>query len=111
MPPKAFPFSLGIGIDVIQTARLKRVLHDENKLNRWAQRIFTRLEWPSISHTFQQHATQLDEMFVNESCPQLVLPKAWPDADGTDPGTISPLTYQLARLLAGRFVSTVFRGL
>lgn len=105
MPSKTFPFPIGIGIDLIQTARIEGILKDQYKLNRWAQRIFTRLEWPFISHNCQQHAATLGLTHINNSRPELILPKLWQNTDiMVDAGTLPPLTYQLVRLLAGRSV-------
>lgn len=108
MPSKTFPFPIGIGIDLIQTTRIEGILKDQYKLNRWAQRIFTRLEWPFISHHCQQHAATLGPMHTNNSHPELILPKLWQNtdimADVAETGTLPPLTYQLVRLLAGRSV-------
>lgn len=108
MPSKAFPFPIGIGIDLIQTSRIESILKDHYKLNRWAQRVFTRLEWPFISHKFQQHAASLGQTHKTNFRPKLILPKIWQNgdtmADAVDTGTLPPLTYQLLRLLAGRSV-------
>lgn len=108
MPSKAFPFPIGIGIDLIQTSRIESILKDHYKLNRWAQRVFTRLEWPFISHKCQQHAASLGQTHKTNSRPKLILPKIWQNgdtmADAVDTGTLPPLTYQLVRLLAGRSV-------
>lgn len=108
MSSKTFPFPIGVGIDLIQTTRIEGILKDQYKLNRWAQRIFTRLEWPFISHNCQQHAATLGQTYTNNSRPELILPKLWQNtnvmADMAETRTLPPLTYQLVRLLAGRSV-------
>lgn len=108
MPSKAFPFPIGVGIDLIQTSRTESILKDHYKFNRWAQRVFTRLEWPFISHKCQQHAARLGETHENNFRPELILPKIWQKADtmavAADTGTLPPLTFQILRLLAGRSV-------
>lgn len=108
MPSKIFPFPIGIGIDLVQTTRIEGVIKDQYKLNRWAQRIFTRLEWPFISHNCQQHTVTLGHTHLNNSRPELILPKLWQNtdimADVAETRTLPPLTYQLVRLLAGRCV-------
>lgn len=108
LPSRTFPFPIGVGIDLIQTTRIEGILKDQYKLNRWAQRIFTRLEWPFISHSCQQHAATLGQTHTNNSRPDLILPKLWQNTDimagVAESGTLPPLTNQLVRLLAGRSV-------
>ncbi|MCJ1342522.1 hypothetical protein MMC31_000708 [Peltigera leucophlebia] len=107
MPSKAFPLPIGIGIDLIQTSRIETILKDHYKLNRWAQRIFTRPEWPFISHKCQQHASRLGDTHKNNFRPGLILPKIWQNADikadAAETEALPPLTCQLLRLLAGRW--------
>lgn len=45
---KPFPFPLDIGIDVCKIPRIARLISDPEVCNRWAQRVFTRLEWPQL---------------------------------------------------------------
>ena len=54
MVPKPFPFPIEVGIDICRTARIAALLRQEQTRNRWAQRIFTRLEWPAIVRRFQR---------------------------------------------------------
>lgn len=53
MVPNPFPYPLGVGIDVCKVSRLARLLHAQRLCNRWARRVFTRLEWPALWHQFQ----------------------------------------------------------
>ena len=48
MVPKPFPFPLGIGIDVCKIPRIARLISNPQARDRWAQKVFTRLEWPEL---------------------------------------------------------------
>ena len=54
MIPKPFPFPIEVGVDICRTARIASLLRQERTRNRWAQRIFTRLEWPALVRRFQR---------------------------------------------------------
>ena len=54
MIPKPFPFPIEIGVDICRTARIASLLRQERTRNRWAQRVFTRLEWPALVRRFQR---------------------------------------------------------
>ena len=51
--PKPFPFPIGIGTDVCRVNRIAAILRHEYTRNRWARKIFTRLEWPALCRRFQ----------------------------------------------------------
>ena len=51
--PKPFPFPIGIGTDVCRVNRIAAILRQEYTRNRWARKIFTRLEWPALCRRFQ----------------------------------------------------------
>ncbi|KAL9042475.1 MAG: hypothetical protein Q9214_003768, partial [Letrouitia sp. 1 TL-2023] len=49
MPPKPFPFLLGVGVDIARIARFTRLLErGDQEFLRWARRVFTRLELPAL---------------------------------------------------------------
>lgn len=48
MVPKAFPYPLGIGVDVCRVSRVAHLLQKQNLCNRWARKVFTRLEWSAL---------------------------------------------------------------
>lgn len=52
MVPKPFPYPLGVGIDVCQVHRVASFLRTEDSRNRWARRVFTRLEWPAVLNQY-----------------------------------------------------------
>lgn len=54
MAPKPFPYPLGVGVDICQIHRIAGFLKREEFRNRWARRIFTRLEWPELYKTFKK---------------------------------------------------------
>ena len=86
MLPKPFPYNLGVGVDLVEVLRVKSILEENSKLNKWAQRVFNRLEWPFISRAFQNNASRP---------PRLVLR----DTEGG---------FRLCNHLAGRFVLHTF---
>ena len=52
--PKPFPFPIGIGTDVCRVNRIAAILRHEYTRNRWARKIFTRLEWPALCRRLQR---------------------------------------------------------
>ena len=52
MVPKPFPYPLGIGVDVCKVNRIAQFLRNDSLRNRWARKIFTRLEWPALWSVF-----------------------------------------------------------
>ncbi|KAF6234562.1 hypothetical protein HO173_007188 [Letharia columbiana] len=54
MAPKPFPFPISIGIDVCRVNRIAAILRHEQTRNRWARKIFTRLEWPALCRRLQR---------------------------------------------------------
>ena len=61
MAPKPFPFPIGIGIDLCRVNRIAAILRHEHTLNRWARKIFTRLEWPALCRRMQRVEKVLGE--------------------------------------------------
>lgn len=59
--PKPFPFPIGIGIDLCRVNRIAAILRHEYTRNRWARKIFTRLEWPALCRRFQRVETAIGE--------------------------------------------------
>ena len=59
--PKPFPFPIGIGIDVCRVNRIAAILRHEHSRNRWARKIFTRLEWPALCRRLQRVETVTEE--------------------------------------------------
>lgn len=103
MPPKPFPFPLGVGVDIIELSRLKPLLGNHHALNRWAQKIFNRLEWPDLLKVFQRAAQVKDtgtDTTATKSQSQLVLPKI--------PAENLRLTEKIMEYLAGRLVPKYF---
>ncbi|KAL2047053.1 hypothetical protein N7G274_001072 [Stereocaulon virgatum] len=54
MSPRPFPFQLGVGIDVCRIARIAALLRQESTRNRWARRVFTRIEWMALCRRFER---------------------------------------------------------
>lgn len=52
MAPRPFPYPLGVGVDICQVHRVAGFLRREELRNRWARKVFTRLEWPEIRKSF-----------------------------------------------------------
>lgn len=61
MVPKPFPYPLGIGVDVCQVNRVARYLRTESLRNRWARKIFTRLEWRDLCEQFRSTSRAIDK--------------------------------------------------
>lgn len=59
MAPKPFPFPIGVGVDICRIDRIAAILREENTRNRWARRVFTRLEWPALMSKFK-NANRVD---------------------------------------------------
>ncbi|MCJ1230951.1 hypothetical protein MMC12_007625 [Toensbergia leucococca] len=66
MPPKPFPFPIGVGVDICRVARVRKIIEDDLKVNRWARKFFTRLEWPRLLREFQKIKTEPFEQAPNE---------------------------------------------
>ena len=99
MPPKPFPFALGVGTDICRVARLVPVANDAVRLNLWAKRVFTRLEWPMV---YERLALGLDVTGLDDK-QKLNLPSI--SIPGQDAGDRSPQMKKL-QFLAGRFACT-----
>lgn len=54
LAPKPFPFPIGIGVDMCRVNRVAAILRYENTRNRWARKVFTRLEWPALCRRLQR---------------------------------------------------------
>jgi hypothetical protein len=54
MSPRPFPFQLGVGIDICRIARVAALLRQESTRNRWARRVFTRIEWMALCRRFER---------------------------------------------------------
>lgn len=124
MVPKPFPFPLGIGVDIVKVSRIRRLMADQHLINKWARKVFNRLEW---LHLFDEFNSALDEPLewhAQDPGFRLNLPHVWetrreefPDltrlrkpsrplstAEISDfeSGDLSPKTMALAFFLAGR---------
>ena len=101
MPPKPFPFAIGVGTDICRVARLVNVANDAVRLNLWAKRVFTRLEWPMV---YERLALGLDMAGLDDkqklSLPSISIP-------GQDVADRSPQMKKL-QFLAGRFAFIPF---
>ena len=98
MPPKPFPFALGVGTDICRVARLVHVANDTVRLNLWAKRVFTRLEWPMLH---ERLALGLDVAGLDD-IQKLNIPSI--GILGQDVADRSPQMKKL-QFLAGRFAS------
>ncbi len=99
MPPKQFPYPIGIGIDVCKPLRILRIMQDHRKLNAWLRKVFNRLEWPFLVSQFKNAEDGLGGPDLKNTNHSLVLTHSWiPRADSKAP----PLTDKLAQHLAGR---------
>ena len=54
MTPKAFPFPIGVGVDICHINRIAAIFRREHLRNRWVRRVFTRLEWPALQTRFDR---------------------------------------------------------
>ena len=54
MPPRPFPFPMGVGVDICQINRIAALLRKESIRNNWVRKVFTRLEWPTVCRRFQR---------------------------------------------------------
>ena len=54
--PKPFPAAIRTGVDICHVPRIKKLLEGKSELylERWASKVFNRLEWAS----FTQHLAQ-----------------------------------------------------
>ena len=59
--PKPFPFPIGIGTDICRVNRIAAILRHEYIRNRWARKIFTRLEWPALCRRLQRVEKAVEE--------------------------------------------------
>lgn len=110
MPPKPFPYPIGIGIDVCKPSRIVRLMRDHDKLNRWLRKVFNRLEWPQLVSSFKgaQNAAPGDIGHPRDDFNRhqpLILSHSWiPPPPSTKnvrvPATINALAQHLAGRLA-----------
>ena len=61
MAPKPFPFPISVGVDICRIRRIADLIRQETIRNRWARRIFTRLEWPALCRRFQRATYQAED--------------------------------------------------
>lgn len=54
MAPKPFPFPINVGVDVCKINRIAALIRQNDLRNRWARRVFTRLEWTGLCRRCQQ---------------------------------------------------------
>ena len=55
MAPKPFPFPIGVGVDICHLRRLSFILNKQDDyVTRWARKVFTRQEWPSLWQSFDR---------------------------------------------------------
>jgi hypothetical protein len=114
MPPKPFPYPIGIGIDVCQPIRVLKLLTDSRTLNHWLMKVFNRLEWPALRSRFKladnvsPHIAEigaLDEFLpVSVDGEQsLILRQPWRPTTGSTLNNAPAVTSALAQHLAGRY--------
>ena len=118
---KPFPSSYSIGHDVCEIRRIAFIMRYDHRLQNWARRVFTRLEWPLLVRRFQQAGGEIDnhhkmrhdasgqkkQRYDEDICKVPMLPEAVLSRD-TDKfeASVADLTTPLRRLashLAGRF--------
>lgn len=113
MPPKPFPYPIGIGIDVCQPIRIMKMLTDSRTLNHWLMKVFNRLEWPALISRFKladNVAPGLEEIeALNAFLPDndaraqsLILTQPWRPTAGSTLNDAPAVTSALAQHLAGR---------
>ena len=73
MAPRPFPLPVGIGVDICQLRRLSFLLNKQDDyVTRWAKKVFTRQEWPSLWQSFHRAVTSSNTLEAPK--PQLLLP-------------------------------------
>lgn len=73
MPPKPFPYPIGVGVDICHIPRLYNIVgKPDDYITRWAKKIFTRLEWPQLWQKF--HETNIQRSSYGATSAQLWLP-------------------------------------
>lgn len=108
MPPKPFPYPIGIGIDVCKPSRILRLMQDHQTLNRWLRKVFNRLEWPQLVSRFKvaQNAAPGDSADPQDDFNRyepLILSYWWsPPPAGSEHIQVPAITDALAQHLAGR---------
>ncbi|KAL8754244.1 MAG: hypothetical protein Q9199_004488 [Rusavskia elegans] len=75
MAPKPFPFPIGVGVDICHLKRLSFILSKQDDyVTRWAKKVFTRQEWPSLWQSFNRAIASSSNASESPK-PQLSLPK------------------------------------
>ena len=62
MTARPFPIPIGIGLDVCRVERVGAILRDARTRNRWARKIFNRLEWPHLYKRLQRMDDSIGEL-------------------------------------------------
>lgn len=102
MPPKPFPFPLGVGVDLCQTKRIFSLLKVNQNIHAFSKKVFNRLEWPDVFEKFNHAALDIDNDGGIEPATGLILPDVsrWIPTSSRD----FPRTHRLGTYLSGRFV-------
>ena len=95
MAPKPFPFPIGIGVDMCLVNRVAAILRYEHARNRWARKIFTRLEWPALCRTFQRVENAIGEPVGQ---PDAASDQKLDNEDQATPGYYDDAIWMLPRL-------------
>ena len=66
MPPKPFPFKIGIGTDICEIERMGAIIQTGYH-TRWARKVLTYLEWPSFETKLQEFENP-GEKAVRQRC-------------------------------------------
>lgn len=103
MAPKPFPLPLGIGVDIVRVARVIKLLKDEDTINHWSRKIFSRLEWAHLVERFSVAQRNPKHGHSPHDKPRLVLPYVWEKENPNIP----PNVFSLGLFLAGRSSSEV----
>ncbi|KAI4138867.1 MAG: hypothetical protein L6R39_006570 [Caloplaca ligustica] len=74
MPPKPFPYPLGVGVDIVQISRFFRTIgHSSDAVTHWARKVFTRQEWPNLQQIYYRATGQ--QTTQGNPIPSLWLPQ------------------------------------
>lgn len=107
MPPKPFPYPIGVGSDICSTSRVAALVADPRLFSRFGRKLFTRLEWPSLLRKIlETKAKDLTENIdyrnrLKRRLPILHLPRII-DSTATLNGTEKTPEGALVRFCAGR---------
>ena len=80
MPPKPFALPLSVGTDIARVSRFTNLTKNELNFNRFAQKIFTRLEWGFLA----RKCAQSDRKHVRVDFDVLPVPRSEGEQNNDD---------------------------